>query len=271
MKILNISKTIGLSFVCAALFVGIALLMRNSTKVSPAPDTLVIGMMSGWPPFMSINEQGQYIGFDVDVANLLGKKLGKKVEVKDVGSLATLFLSLEQGKIDMIISGLDVTQERKQRLNIIPYAGDDITSEYVIFYKQVPQGIKSLEDLKQTPGAIVCVEPNSTSEKLIDLYPSITKKQLKSMADMVLDVRMDKSTAFIAEPPVARRLFKKDPDLKFIEIQLPKQLCIYGYGIAVKKENIALATTVARVIGEMRTSGELNILEKKWDLKGEAS
>ena len=75
----------------------------------------------------------------------------------------------------------------------------------------------------------------------------------------------------IAEPPVARRLFKKDPLLKFIEVSLPKQLYIYGCGIAIKKENVALANTMTKAIGEMRVRGELRLLEKQWDLKGEAS
>ena len=176
MKILNVSKTIGLSFAGAALFVCATYFIRNSTKISSPSDTLVIGMMSGWPPYMSIDKQGNYVGFDVDIAKALGKKLGKKLEIKDVGSLATLFLSLEQGKIDMIFSGLDITQERQKRMTMIPYAGEDTTSMYVLFYNQVPQGIASLEDLAQKPNTIVCIEANSTSEKLIDLYPYSRRK-----------------------------------------------------------------------------------------------
>lgn len=267
---MNAVKAIGLSFLCAIICVAsILYLRRNQSRSLPSADTLVIGMMSGWPPYMNIDGQGQYVGFDVDVANTVGKQLGKKVEIKDIGSLATLFLSLEQGKIDMIFSGLDITEERKRRMTLIPYVGEDTTSIYVVFYKQVPQGIKNLNDIAKISRAVVCVEANSTSDKLIDLYPSITKKQLKSMSDMVLDVRAGKSMAFIAEPPVARRLFKKDPELKSIQVSLPKELRIYGCGIAIKKDNEKLASSVASAIKILRSSDQLEILEKKWTLKNE--
>jgi ABC-type amino acid transport substrate-binding protein len=178
-------------------------------------------------------------------------------------------LFLERGTIDIILSGLDITQERQNRMNLIPYCGEDITSMYLIFYKQIPQGIASLENLAKRANITVCVEANSTSEKLVDVYPTIIKKQLKSVADMILDIRYGKSTAALAEPSVARRLFKKDLALRYITVSLPKQLCIYGNGIAIKKENISLTKTIKDAIQKLRASGELDTLEKKWNLKGE--
>lgn len=265
-------KAISLSFFVAALLI-VAILYNRKSSQSLAPnssnDQLVVGMMSGWPPFMSINQQGEFEGFDVDVVRLVGQKIGKQVVIKDVGSLSTLFLALEQGTIDLIFSGLDITQERQARMNMVPYCGQDITLMCLIFYKEVPQGIESLEDLEKRGNATVCVEASSPSERLIDLYPKITKKQLKSVADMILDIRFGKSTAMVLEPLVANRLFKKDPELKCVSVRLPKQLCIYGCGIAIKKNNLSLTKKVQDAVAQLKKSGKIDALEKRWNLKGE--
>lgn len=268
MKNFNFLKYALLCALVIVAIVGITIQLRTSSKKAGS-DTLVVGMMSGWPPYMSIDEQGNYVGFDVDVAIALSKKLGKKVAIKDFGSLAVLFLALEQGKIDLILSGLDITQERQSRMNMVPYVGEDITSMAMVFYKQPPVGIKTLADLAKKPGVIVCVEANSTSEKYVDLYPTITKKQLKSMADMVLDIRFSKSTALLAEPPVARRLLKKDPQLVSINSPLPLELRIYGAGIAIRRDNNELTTAIKNAVKSLRQTNELTALETKWNLRGE--
>lgn len=265
MKFNMVYKTILLVVLCV--FV-IFLTKRNARSSALSKDILVVGMMSGWPPYMSVDERGKYVGFDVDVANALGKKLGKKVEIRDLGSLSALFFALQQGKIDIIFSGLDITQERQGRMTMVPYTGDDITFLYLVFYDQVPLGIRSLEDLEKIPDVIVCVEANSTSEKLIDNYPKINKRQLKGMADMVFDVRSGKSRAFLAEPAVVRRLLKKEPQLTYIAVDLPKKLCVYGCGIALKKENTLLANAISGVVRDMKLQGELQALETLWNLNG---
>jgi len=258
---IGLSISLVITWIVASWFLN----QRNASST----DTLVVGMMSGWPPYMSIDSQGQYVGFDVDVAKAIGKKLGKTIELKDMGSLATLFLALQQGKIDMILSGLDITQERQERMKLIPYTGQGITSLYIMFYQQIPGNVTSLDAIASIANAVVCVEPNSTSDKLIDLYPAITKKQLKSMADMVLDIRSGKSMAFLAEPAVARRLMKKDQELVSLEVPLPSSLQIYGMGIAIKKENSTLTAEIASAVKELRRTGQLDELEKQWNLKGE--
>ena len=50
----------------------ISLFFRQTQRSS---DELVVGMMSGWAPFMTINPTGEYVGFDVDVAKALAQAI----------------------------------------------------------------------------------------------------------------------------------------------------------------------------------------------------
>lgn len=262
-----LTLTVALGIVILAAM-GAAWMLRPGCQQDGGVRPLRVGMMSGWPPYMSINERGEFVGFDVDVAQLIGKKLGRPVEIIDGGSLSSLFLSLESDKIDLIFSGLDITEERRARMNMVPYVGEDITFVCAVFNGKPPAGVKTFGDLAQLPGgAVVCVEANASNAELLAFYPQITKKELRSMADMVIDVQTGKSIALIAEPRVTRRLLEKVPGLVSIDVELPEKLKMYGCGIAIKKSATQLTEQVGCLIRQLRAGGELEKLEKQWNMK----
>ena len=146
------------------------------SKGAKPDDSLVVGMMSGWAPFMTINNQGNFEGFDVDIAQAIAQKMGKKLVIKDLGSLAPTFIALDQGKIDMIMSGLDITQARLQKMTMIPYTGQDVRAFTFLFWQSIPAGINSIEDLAKK-GAVVCVEPGSGKRNFLILSKVLHKSR----------------------------------------------------------------------------------------------
>ena len=77
--------------------------------------TLRVGLNSVFAPF-EYKENGQIVGFDVDLINQIGKDLGYKIEIEDQ-SFDGLIPTLKAGKIDMIISGMTATEERKKSVD----------------------------------------------------------------------------------------------------------------------------------------------------------
>lgn len=229
-------------------------------------DTLVVGMMSGWAPFMTINTQGKYEGFDVDIAQRIADTMGKKLVIKDFGSLAPTFIALEQDSIDMVMSGLDITNARRERLNMIPYTGSEVNSFTLLFWQEIPISLNSTEKLAAAR-AIVCVEPGSAQEKFLDSVSGIAQKSLGKVEEMVLDLQYGKSQAMLVEPQVGRRLMKLVPKLKALSIPLPSNFVVYGFGIALSKKRPHLSQSVATIVEQLRTDGSLQLLEKKWNLE----
>lgn len=74
---------------------------------------LIVGTEPSFPPF-EMAENDTYTGFDIDLANAIGEKLGRKVEIKAMGFDA-LIPALKSGQIDMIASAMSATEERKNR------------------------------------------------------------------------------------------------------------------------------------------------------------
>lgn len=236
----------------------------------PAPKrderVLKMGMMSGWAPFMTLNTQGQYEGFDIDVARALAQKMGKRLEVVDFGSLAPLFLALEQGTIDAAMSGLDITQERLQKVAMVPYVGSGFDRFYLLFWQQIPRDVRTLDDLKKCK-AVIAVEPGSASQAFLKQCPEIEPKLLASVSDMIMDVQYGRSLAAIVEPLIARRLQQQMPELKPLAIPLPRAFCVYGTGIAMRKDRRALTQTIQQSIDMLKRDGTIARLAKRWGIE----
>lgn len=244
---------------------GLSFFPKNNSTAKE--ETLTIGMISGWAPFMITNKNGEFEGFDVDVAKEVAARLKKKLSILDMGALASLFVALDQNKIDLAFSGLDITEKRREQLNMIPYTGENTLEYVLLFHKQIPEGIKNIEDLRNFPGALVLTEPGVSVEKYLDSLGYLQKKQLASLAERLLDLQYGKSLAMIVEPSIARILMQKDPQLKSLGVPLSPHFQISGMGIAAKKENRALSETVLSVIATMKKDQTLSKLEEKWALK----
>lgn len=227
--------------------------------------SFVVGMMSGWAPFMTINQVGEFEGFDIDVAKSIANKLGKKLEVRDFGSLSTLLVALRQNKVDCIMSGLDITKNRLQVMEMIPYTGESVKSLYLLFWNIIPNVVHSLSDVQKINDAVICVEPGSAQAKYLDQYKSIAQKPLSKIEDMILDIKYGKSLAALVEPHVASLFMRKVPELKKLEIPISQDFQTYGMGIAFVKDN-PLSRKVKAIIQDMRQNRELETLENKWGL-----
>ena len=246
----------------------VALAACSSSHSEKEGSTLVIGTQTGYPPFEFIDANGQAVGFDLELAQLLADRLNKKLVIKDM-EFEGIILSLKQGKIDLAVCGMNITPSRLQEIEMIPYHGNDLASYSLIFWKEIPSGIQSLEDLNKIPGAVIAVESGSIPENYLrEKYPTMPIKPLQGALNPLIDVKYGKSTANLVEPDVAHYLQTKYSDIQVLSIPLTKEDHILGFGIGVKKGNTDLLNQVTGLIEEFKASGELGKLEKKW-FKGE--
>ncbi len=225
---------------------------------------LIVGTASGYAPFVSLNAQGEYEGFDIDFAKELAQKLDKKLVIKDLGSMNTLFIALDQKMIDVIIWGLSITQKRLQKVDMIAYQGDTTTVYELLFWKNIPDSICSIDDMKELT---VAVEPGSSQEAVLDKFPFINKKSMEKITDALLDLQYGKSDAIFVEPAIAKKFKQKFPnDLKSISVPLSNEEYVFGVGIAIKKDRPSLTTDIKQAIDQLRSEGVIERLEKKWEL-----
>jgi ABC-type amino acid transport substrate-binding protein len=115
--------------------------------------TLRVGMDASYPPFESVNEAtGEIVGFDVDLANEIGRRLGFTITFENI-PYDGLYDSLTAGRVDMLLSALVAAPEEGKAHFSVPYfnAGDQLV---------LPTGsaLRSMDDLA---GRTVAVEYGS--------------------------------------------------------------------------------------------------------------
>jgi len=225
--------------------------------------TLIVGTAAGYAPWVSINERGEYEGFDIDVINAVAQKLNKKLVLKDLGSMTPLFLALEQGSIDAFIWGMSITQERLNKIAMVKYQGDEIPAYALLFWKEIPDTITCIEDMQ---GMTVCVECGSAQDSVLNKYPNVIKKYTEKVDDGLLNIQYGKADAVFVEPAIARKFMAAYPEIKKIEVPLSGEDTVYGIGICIRNNNSALTQAIEQAVESLRKEGIIRQLEARWNI-----
>lgn len=259
---MSLFNKIVLSAAAAALVV-LVFAQYAQTSETPAEELLVMGTQSGYPPFEYMDASGKLVGFDLEVAQHIAHALNKHLVVKDMEFEGEI-LALKQGKIDLIISGMNITPSRLKEIAMIPYHGEALTSLSLIFWKEIPEGVHSLAHIAALPNPSISVESGAIPELYLANYPGIQIKSFHGALAPLMDVKYGKSSANLVEPDVAEYLQSQHPEIKILPVPLTQKDAIWGFGIGIKKENAELQQQVQQIIEQLKASGELKQLEDKW-------
>lgn len=236
---------------------------RASTPASISKN-LVIGTVAGYAPFVSMNAQGILEGFDIDVAHALAQQMNTPVEIRDLGSMTSLFMALEQGTIDMIIWGLSITQDRLKKVAMICYQGETTSSYPLIFWQTIPTGVHSMQDMQ---GRIVCVEPNSSQDAVLSKYTGIEKFSTERVDDALLNLQYGKAAAAFVEPAIAKKFKARYPEIQILEVPLALEDQVQGIGIAIKQNNTEFINKVQHAVNALKAQGTIDKLVAKWEIE----
>ena len=234
-----------------------------SSEQLPAQDAFVVGMNSGFPPFEILNDQGQLEGFDVDAAQLIAAKLGKKLVIKDM-AFDALIMSLKQGKIDAIMSGMSMTLSRLKEISMVHYHGAGMQNYALLFWHAIPAGVTQITDLASCSNKAVCAQSGTIQEEFVAKHSFIEVKHLEHVSDMILDIKFGKSIAAAVDYDSACILQAKNQELKMLLVQLDATDQQLGAGIGIKKENTELKTAIEAIVQQCKTDGTWAKLEQKW-------
>lgn len=218
-----------------------------------AADTLIVGTNAEFPPFEYI-EQGNIVGFDVDLMNEISKLTGKKVEFKNM-AFDSLLIAMQTGKINCIISGMTATDERRQHVNFsTPYF---ISKQAII----VPENsdIQKFEDLK---GKKIGVVIGYTGDMVVtDMYKdtsSITRYEATGQAIMALTAGKVDAAVLDMEP--AKEYVANNEGIKVLDTALAEE----EYSIALPKDKTGLLDEINKALQTLKENGTYDKIYAKY-------
>lgn len=227
-----------------------------SSFASENKDTIIVGMELAYPPFEMTNSKGEPSGVSVDLAKAVGKALGMKIRIENMG-YDGLIPSLKTGKIDLIISSMTATAERSQSIDFSePYLQ---TGLCLLVRKN--SNIQTIADLYK-PGMVVAVKKGTTGH-------SYAAKQLKKTrilvldkeASAVLEVVQGKADAFIYDQMSTYSNWQRNKATTRAILHPFQQ---ESWAIGIKKGNDPLKVRINAFLKEYRSKGGFEKLGDIW-------
>ena len=230
-----------------ALVAGLAMLFLLGCGPKEKTPELRVGMDLSYPPFETIDAQGQPTGISVEIAKALAAKLNLPLKIEPIPFVG-LIPALQTGRVDCVISSMTATDERRKTVAF----SEPYLSIGLAMLVGTKSSIQSLEDLDQ-PGKMVVVRPGTTAEVWARRH--ITKAQILAVekeGPAVLEVIQGKADAFIYDQMSVWQNAQKNPGTTRAILQpIQKE----NWAIALRQNEPALQDAVNAFIKEYREQG----------------
>ncbi len=207
------------------------------------------------PPYSLRDEKNELVGFDVDFANELVKRIGIPRAEFIQGTFETFIPGVQTDKWDIVIAGQAITEERKQQVDFsLPYRVSGVS----IFVGQSNDSIKTLDDLK---GKRIALPAGAAQVKMAEGVANAEIKTYENATLALTDVGLGRADGYLGSRFVGAYLAEKN-GLKVKPT--PTVLEVEQNAMSFKKGETALKTAVDTAVRAMVADGTLTTMSKKW-------
>lgn len=248
------NKIIGILVVC--LFLAFPCFGAN------AEPSLVVGTNAEFPPFTFI-QKGEIVGFDIDIAKEVAKKLGREIKLKDM-PFDSLIPDLILGRVDFVAAGMSYSKERAQRVNFTqPYLQNDPLVVLTLTSKKT-SGSMTLEQLSEKlAGKTIIVNEGFTADLALTPLKGFTLIRLTTTADGFLALKSGRADVFVTAKSTVDSFLvtqKNGQEFHLDVIEGSSDDCV----LAVPKKYPEMLVRVQAALDEMEKEGTIAKLKAKW-------
>lgn len=216
-----------------------------------AQEVYKVGTGYDYPPF-DYMENGEIVGFEIDLVRAVAKELGIKVEPVTM-PFDGLIAALKVGKIDIISAGMSNTPQRAKSVEFTKSIFD--SKNYYLKLKGNDK-INSLDDLSK--GAIIGAKIGTLQADEISSLKGVKPYLNEEYIVLINSTLNGKIDGFVMEEPVAKSYMKKYPSLEVFATS-----SVEGMSLAFKKGNTKLRDDFDKTIEKFKQDGTyLKLLEK---------
>ena len=217
------------------------------------PGKLTMSTNAAFPPYEMTTDDGGFEGIDVEIAEAIAAELGLELQIDDMDFDAAL-LAAQEGKSDMVMAGVTVSEERMKVMNFSnPYS----TGVQVIIVPEDSE-IATVDDLaghmigtqRGTTGNIYC-EDDFGAENVTTYDNGLTAVQALNNGQV---------DCVVIDSAPAEEFVKANPGLKILDTEYVTE----DYAIGISKENTALLDAVNAALAKLQADGTVQAIVDKY-------
>ncbi|HCU8088734.1 TPA: ABC transporter permease subunit [Staphylococcus aureus] len=212
---------------------------------------LRVGLSADYAPMEfehTVNGKTEYAGVDIDLAKKIAKDNNLKLKIVNM-SFDSLLGALKTGKIDIIISGMTSTPERKKQVD---FSDSYMMTKNIMLVKK--DKVSEYKDIKDFNNKKVGSQKGTEQEKIAQTEienASITS--LSRLPDVILALKSGKVEGAVVEKPVAEAYLKQNPKLGISNVKFNEEE--KDTVIAVPKDSPKLLSQINKTIKEVKDKG----------------
>ncbi len=234
---------------------------NNKSQDAMDKETLIIGFDDSFVPMGFKDNNGEIVGFDIDLAKEVSKRIGKQVTLQPI-DWSMKESELNSGKIDLIWNGYSITKERKEKVNFTnPY----LENRQVII-TLVNSKINSKVDLKgMNVGAqnqSSAVDAINKEEELLKTFKDGKVYTFETNNEALMDLEAKRIDAVVADEILARYYINKKGEGKFKILN--DDFGDESYGVGIRKGNEELLEKLNEAFEDIKKDGTAKKVSEKW-------
>ena len=225
--------------------------------------TLTVATSPDFPPFENL-ENGEYVGFDIELAKALGKELGLKVEFKNIQFDGIVPAIAAGGQADVGMTGMTIEPDREKQVDFSdPYYVDD---QAVATMKSNTQlTADNYEKELDKSGVVIAVQSGTTGETYAkEHFSNATVKSFGNATDCFAAMQSGQAVAVVTNKAMGEKMVGGS----YTDAQVLAPIATgENYGIAVSKDNPALTSALNKALKKLTDDGTVEKLTNEYLLK----
>ena len=217
------------------------------------PGKLIMSTNAAFPPYEMTTDSGEFEGIDIETAQAIADKLGLELQIDDMDFDAAL-LAVQQGKSDMVMAGVTVTDERQ---NVMDFTDSYATGIQSIIVKE-DSDIASVDDLagkkigtqRGTTGYLYCSD-DFGDENVVAYDDGLTAVQMLNNGQV---------DCVVIDNAPAKEFIAANPGLKLLDTAYVEE----SYAIGIGKGNTELKDAINTALEELKADGTLQAVVDKY-------
>lgn len=225
----------------------------GSLKAIQAKGKIVLGTSADYPPYefhKTIDGKDVIVGFDIDIAKAIADSLGVELEIVDM-KFEGLLPALTGGKIDMIVAGMNPTEERKKSVSF--------SKEYYEAHQTIlvqTGNVTTLNTIESFKGKTLGVQKGTLQETIAaEQFGQSKVEAIGKIPDLIMSLKANKIDGILLAETVAKSYVKNNPDLSVNGMDLGSE---GGVAIAMAKDSDELVKAVDGVLEMLMTTGKID-------------